>query len=276
MNRKSFLQCSNMLIGIAFLVCGKVAHADWVSAEGRYFFESGLTKEECNHQALLAAKRDALSKVNLEKMSAFEAEFCTETEEQSNCELHSQTFSYLDGGYISEVKILDMDRMNPGKENEECVVKLEANVSRYSESPDPNFFLTAKITGQVKKFAGDKFFITGKTSTEAFIYVFFWSPSDERDVYTTLIPNQFDQEIVSNHSFQVPSKANEKRYGLFAEFPEDSKRDEIIEYFFVLATKKRFKTLGNETVESFRTRLDELGRSNWRLKPLGYSILKKD
>ena len=72
----------------------------------------------------------------------------------------------------------------------------------------------------------------------------------------------------------MPSKG--KKYKLAARFPESLKRDEIIEYFFVLATKKRFKTMSSESVESFRARLDELGRSNWRLKPLGYSILKKD
>jgi len=253
------------------------SEADWVNAEGRYHFESNITKEECNYQALLAAKKDALSKINLEKLSAVEMEVCTEAGEQTNCALHSQTFNYLDGGYISETRNVVQTREGVNTGNEECVAKIEANVHQYAERPDPDFFLEANISGKVKKFHGESFTITGKTSQKAHIYVFFWSPNDERDEYTTLIPNGFEPSLLSNKTFQAPSAArNGVDYTLSAEFPEDLKRDEIIEYFFVLATKTPFKTMNSESVEGFWKRLDEFGRSNWRLKHLGYSILRGD
>ena len=262
---------------VGLLVMTNQSKAGWVNAEGRYHFESNITKEECNYQALLAAKKDALSKINLEKLSAVEMEVCTEAGEETNCELHSQTFNYLDGGYISETQNVTQTREGVNTGNEECVAKIEANVHQYTEKPDPDFFLEAKISGKVKKFHGESFTIIGKTSQKAHIYVFFWSPNDERDEYTTLIPNGFDPKIISNRTFQAPSTArNGVDYALSAEFPEDIKRDEIIEYFFVLATKRPFKTMDSESVESFWKRLDEFGRSNWRLKHLGYSILRGD
>ncbi len=264
-----------LLVGC--LLVSNQSDADWVNAEGRYHFERNITKEECEYQALLAAKKDALSKINLEKLSAVEMEVCTEAGEQTNCALHSQTFNYLDGGYISETRNVIQTREGVNTANEECVAKIEADVHQYAEKPDPAFFLEAKISGKVKKFHGESFTITGKTSQKAHIYVFFWSPNDERDEYTTLIPNRFDPNILSNKTFQAPSAArNEVDYTLSAEFPEDLKRDEIIEYFFVLATKTPFKTMDSESVEGFWKRLDEFGRSNWRLKHLGYSILRGD
>ena len=264
-----------VLFGCLFV--SSQSEADWVNAEGRYHFESNITKEECNYQALLAAKKDALSKINLEKLSAVEMEVCTEAGEQTNCVLHSQTFNYLDGGYISETRNVVQTREGVNTGNEECVAKIEANVHQYAERPDPDFFLEANISGKVKKFHGESFTITGKTSQKAHIYVFFWSPNDERDEYTTLIPNGFEPSLLSNKTFQAPSAArNGVDYTLSAEFPEDLKRDEIIEYFFVLATKTPFKTMNSESVEGFWKRLDEFGRSNWRLKHLGYSILRGD
>ena len=264
-----------VLFGCLFV--SSQSEADWVNAEGRYHFESNITKEECNYQALLAAKKDALSKINLEKLSAVEMEVCTEAGEQTNCALHSQTFNYLDGGYISETRNVVQTREGVNTGNEECVAKIEANVHQYAEKPDPDFFLEAKISGKVKKFHGESFTITGKTSQKAHIYVFFWSPNDERDEYTTLIPNGFEPSLLSNKTFQAPSAArNGVDYTLSAEFPEDLKRDEIIEYFFVLATKTPFNTMDSESVEGFWKRLDEFGRSNWRLKHLGYSILRGD
>lgn len=270
-------RASILAVLVGCLLVSNQSEADWVNAEGRYHFESNITKEECEYQALLAAKKDALSKINLEKLSAVEMEVCTEAGEQTNCALHSQTFNYLDGGYISKTRNVFQEREGVNTGNEECVAKIEASVHQYAEKPDPNFFLEAKISGNVKKFHGESFTITGKTSQKAHIYVFFWSPNNERDEYTTLIPNEFDPNIISNKAFQAPSAArNDIDYTLSAEFPEDLKRDEIIEYFFVLATKKPFKTMDSESVESFWTRLDEFGRSNWRLKHLGYSILRGD
>ena len=51
-------------------------------------------------------------------------------------------------------------------------------------------------------------------------------------------------------------------------------RPAINEWLFLLATKTNFELLESESAESFYKRLDELGRENWRLLQIGYTILK--
>ena len=45
------------------------------------------------------------------------------------------------------------------------------------------------------------------------------------------------------------------------------------EWLFLLATKSKFEALDLESPENFHKRLDELGRENWRLAQIGYTIL---
>ncbi len=42
-----------------------------------------------------------------------------------------------------------------------------------------------------------------------------------------------------------------------------------------IAVKSRFETLESESFENFYKRLDELGRENWRLEKIGYTILSE-
>ena len=270
----------NPLMSLMFclIMCFVSSHAfaQWVSAEGRYHFEGKITKSECNHQALLAAKKHALSQINLENLQAVELEACTETEDKTNCTYYAQTFSYLDGGYISSIKNKKMRREGVNTALEECVVTLDAKVHQYEGKPDPNFYLAAEISGNIRKRSGENFVIQGRTSEKAFIYIFYWSPSENKDVYNRLMPNDFDKEVISNSSFQVPSKDhNMINYSFLASFPNEIDKQILDEYFFVLATKKPFKTDIQETKESFHSRLNELGRGNWRLLPVAYYIVKE-
>ena len=59
----------------------------------------------------------------------------------------------------------------------------------------------------------------------------------------------------------------------FAEFPKDQNGKAVNEWLFLLATKSKFEALDSESSENFHKRLDELGRENWRLAQMGYTIL---
>ena len=75
--------------------------------------------------------------------------------------------------------------------------------------------------------------------------------------------------------FQIPSTDNSRTYQFYAQFPQDQNSSAISEVLFLLATKSKFKTLGSESFENFYKRLDELGRENWRLEKIGYTILSE-
>ena len=65
----------------------------------------------------------------------------------------------------------------------------------------------------------------------------------------------------------------QKLYEITAQFPDGVELDEV-EILIVLATKKRFDLLEKESGR-FHKRLDVLGRENWKMQKLGYSILKE-
>ena len=76
--------------------------------------------------------------------------------------------------------------------------------------------------------------------------------------------------------FSLPSGNASKLYEITAQFPDGVELDEVTEVLIVLATKKRFGLLEKESAEEFYKRLDVLGRENWKMQKLGYSILKDE
>ena len=58
-------------------------------------------------------------------------------------------------------------------------------------------------------------------------------------------------------------------------FPNNLKKTESQEYIIILATKEEFAILDKINVSELLLRLDELGKFNWYMKNMGYSILKE-
>ena len=67
---------------------------------------------------------------------------------------------------------------------------------------------------------------------------------------------------------------NKRKYSLKAIFPDNYNKSSISEFLILLVTKKSFKLIEKEPSKSFYKRLDELGRQNWRIKNIGYTILR--
>jgi len=259
----------------AVCVLPQFALAEWVPSEGRFIFTRDVTKDECFGEAKLAAKRSAMSKFGLERLSSTTRDYCVDAGSQTNCELHQQTLNYFDGGYIAAVRNSSERRENVGS-NEECVVSLEADVRKFIGSPDPNLIVRAEVTGSKRKLDGELFKVEGEATPGSFIYVFGFYPTVAGDKYYLIAPNNVDNEIKSNGTFQIPTKQNEKRYLLEAQFPDAIKKDEVTEYLIVLALKDKLQMFEEQTSEDFHRRLYDIGRQNWQKTEVGYSILKKE
>ena len=259
----------------AVCVLPQFALAEWVPSEGRFIFTRDVTKDECFGEAKLAAKRSAMSKFGLERLSSTTRDYCVDAGSQTNCELHQQTLNYFDGGYIAAVRNSSERRENVGT-NEECVVSLEADVRKFIGSPDPNLIVRAEVTGSKRKLDGELFKVEGEATPGSFIYVFGFYPTVAGDKYYLIAPNNVDNEIKSNGTFQIPTKQNEKRYLLEAQFPGAIKKDEVTEYLIVLALKDKLQMFEEQTSEDFHRRLHDIGRQNWQKTEVGYSILKKE
>ena len=272
------LLASRFLIFVWVLI-SLPATAEWFNAEGRHSYSRSISLEKCFSEAFLAAKKNAMSKAKLEKMSSSLLEICSETTENTNCELHQQTLNYYDGGFVAETKKISENRVGQGI-NEECVVTIEADVHRFKSQPDANFALDAEIDGSRRKRHGERVSISGSTNLNANIMLLGWYPQTDGDYFLKIIPNEFEDKFDElngiSGSFSMPSIKANKSYAITAEFPDEVKRDEVIEVLIVLATKKRFTLLPKESAENFYKRLDALGRENWKMQKLGYSILKEN
>ena len=260
----------------AFCVLPQIALAEWVSSEGRFVLTRDVSIGECFGEAMLAAKRSAMSKFGLERLSSTTRDYCVDAGSQTNCELHQQTLNYFDGGYIAAVRNSSERRENVGSNEEECVVSLEADVRKFIGSPDPNLIVRAEVTGSKRKLDGELFKVEGEATPGSFIYVFGFYPTVAGDKYYLIAPNNVDNEIKSNGTFQIPTKQNEKRYLLEAQFPGAIKKDEVTEYLIVLALKDKLQMFEEQTSEDFHRRLYDIGRQNWQKTEVGYSILKKE
>ena len=98
-----------LLVGLLAhpLVFTNAAHSDenWITAKGSHPYQTNISLDNCFTEALLDAKRNAMSKAGLERLSTNQLEICAETAESANCDLHQETLNYFDGGYIRETQV---------------------------------------------------------------------------------------------------------------------------------------------------------------------------
>ena len=240
----------------------------WVSGYGSVALTNDQTLSQCKAAALQAAKTHIFSKAGLEKFSSQQMEICSDTVEATHCELHQQTLNYYEGAYIAGTRNVQVSNSAT-----ECTASLEAEVKIYGSQHDPSFGLEATINGSKIKRNGELVKVVGQVNKEAYLALYVWSPSSSGDQYQLIFPNRFDPKNKINGQFQIPSSKKSKAYSFFAEFPEGQNGKAVNEWLFLLATKSKFETLDSESSQNFHKRLDELGRKNWRLARIGYTIL---
>ena len=123
-------------------------------------------------------------------------------------------------------------------------------------------------------YEGDKLSISGQVSQPAYINVLGWYPDSDKDTYYKVFPNQFEKNNSVKKFFYIPRKNILNKYELRTKIPDNVKEDETYEFFVIIASKKQFVILDNEKVLDFKKRLSILGRSNWDMKKIGYTIIR--
>ncbi len=272
----SLLLVNRFLVFVCVLISSPAA-AELYNAEGRHPYSRSISEEACFSAAFLAAKKDAMSKAGLERLASSQMEICSDTVDNTNCELHQQTLSYYDDGFIAGTEKISENREGVGYD-EECVVRIRADVEKFKSKPDANFALRAEIDGSRRKRHGERVSISGETNLNSNIQLLGWYPHSDGDYFAKIIPNSYENKfndlngVVGN--FSLPSGNASKLYEITAQFPDGVELDEVSEVLIVLATKKRFTLLEKESAEEFHKRLNNFGRENWKMQKLGYSILK--
>ena len=265
-----FLWFASSFLIVFFLTSNVLA--EWVSSEGRYFIDRKTTRDEACNIALEEAKQNALKKIVGENLKSNQLEVCTDNENKSRCTLYQNTFNYVEGGYINEIKNKKEEILQSVPEKE-CLITIDAFVKEYKEKPDVNFTLEANLNQKQRLYDGKKISITGEVMQKSYITVLGWYPDSDKENYYQIFPNQYDENNLVEKSFNIPSKNNTK-YKLMTKFPKDFPQDETYEFFVIVASKKKLDILSKQNIIDFNKRLSRLGRSNWEMKKLGYTIMR--
>ena len=251
------------------------AIANPLEVEGRYSFPSNISEDDCFKHAQLEADKKAFNKAGLEKTSTSEMLYCSEASEKNKCVLHQQVLSYYEGGYISNrlerERKIETSEIGSGT-GKECVVKMTAEVTFFKSKSDPAFVFHAELDGSPRKREGEIIKVQGNIAIPAYIHLLAWYPAVAANYYHKIVPNEFDLFDKPVLDFEIPSP--KAKYALKAEFGNSAQDNELNETLIVLATKMPFNLLEKESSEDFFKRLDRIGRENWKIVRVGYSILK--
>ena len=267
------LVSSTSILLIFFSVTSFAGVAQSRKGEGMSYWDDRTSRKEACDKAELEAKNDVLRKLGLESLSSNQIEACTDSGDKANCELYQSTFNTISGGFIKNFEVLEKSR--GGKDNKFCVVKLIAEAIKFEGKHDSDFVVNADIGNSRRFFEGENLVINLQLSKKAYVNVLGWYPDIDKENYIRLYPNLYDKEILLQNTFNIPSKENSNKYALSIGFPEELKKDETQEFIIVLATKKKFAILNNIKVSELLTRLDDLGKANWYMQKIGYSVLRK-
>ena len=259
------------LLKIVFFIIPQISFADWVyNAEGRFDLPKNISENESCYNAKIEAKKNAMMKAGLERGSFFTIDICLENENKSSCKLHQENQSYYEGGYINDIEIIEEKIVNTSN-NKECLVVLNADITKFRSQHDPNYILEGNIKSKILKI-GDEIILEGEVNQTSNIFLL--SVSLDKNSYVKLLPNEFEKLENIEGKFSIPSLLNSSKYSLEAQFPINYNRTSISEFLILLVTKKSFRLLNEEKSNSFYKRLDELGRKNWRIRRIGYTIIK--
>ncbi len=241
--------------------------------EGMSYWDDRTSKKEACDNALLEAKNDVLRKLGLENFQSNLVETCTDTGDKAGCELYQSTFNNISGGYIKDFEILEEGR--GGNQNKFCVVKIIAEAIKFRGEHDPNFVVSANIGTRKRFFEGSDLIIYGELNKKAYVNILGWYPDSDKDYYHKLYPNKLENKNLLQGRFNIPNKNNQSKYKLNITFPSNLKKNETQEFIIVLATKRKFAILNKIKISELLTRLNGLGKVNWYMQKIGYSVLRK-
>ena len=247
-------------------------NAENFSSTGVYFFPTNISEEECFDRAKNDAIKKVMENAGFAHITHYENLNCSDIGEKNICEYFQDSHMFYEGGFItskifSNPQVLDQDSIK-----RKCTIVLQAETEKFKSLHDPNFILNVKINDNLLK-NGEEIQLYGETNLPSNIYVFSFDKKNEE--YKIILPNEYQSLIDIHGEFKVP---NNQSYGIKAIFPKEHKKDIVQEHFLIVATKKDindFKVTNNESLVSLFSRLNHLGRENWKKVRLNYFILKE-
>jgi len=253
-----------------FFLILSIGEAKEILSIGSAYFPDTISKTEACGQAFIDAQKKAMSEAGLERGRFLDIEICSENKEGASCNLVQESQSYFDGGFITSSKITKQYEVGSSI-NRTCVIEAVFDVRKFDQQHDPDFAFNAELS-KTRIFENDTIFVTGETNQPAYIQLVWFDP--KTNIFTKVFPNKYEKTSQIVGKFTIPSKEGKKKYQFYGQFLPDFMGNQVAEFLLVLATTKQFPLLEREEAPSFYSRLNDLGRSNWRKINLGYTVYR--
>ena len=247
-------------------------HAETFSSVGTYLFPTNISEEECFDRAKNDAVKKVMEMAGFSYITHYESLNCSDIEDKNICEYYQDSQQFYEGGFITNKIFSNPELLEQDSIKRKCKINLEAKIEKFKSNHDPNFIFNVTINNNLFKNREEIEFY-GETNLSSNLYVFSFDKISEE--YQIILPNEYESLIDIEGKFKIP---NNKSYKILAVFPEEHKKDIVQEHFLILVTKSNinnFKVIDSESLESLFSRLNHMGRENWKKVRLNYFILKE-
>ena len=253
------------------------AYAIIVSGVGEYEFSRNISQKKSCEKAQERALNDARRKVSDEKISSQQSKTCTASEFKNECELFSDTWSYIDTVVLkSEPKKINEEILDKGN-YEVCEVKIEVDLEKFP-TPDVNFDFSLKINQ-------DKFIATPSEKTtearlritiepdndqEMFINIFHYEPHVFGRNVSRIYPRTYDQSNKISDTLSLPPKNTSYR----VIFPGAVTDESVYEGILVISSKNNLEFNEFYTFAKLNNKLLSVSNNDVRIKREMYVVIK--
>jgi len=264
---------------IIIFFCGfnitKVIAKDY-EGYGEYRFGPNVTEVKACKLALENAKKNSLTKVYGEKIFSEDLMRCSETDDDTQCELNKSTISTING---TIKKIKNKKRSLERQEGYSiCRFEIVVNIVQPKQKKDPNFDFNISINNKLFR-NGEELTILIEPNATMFINIFQWQPYTSTGIsLTKIFPNinESNNKIEKNKKKKIPGESSEvhKKYNFVVEYPNKENKKYVDEYLVVVATKNIVNFVTDYDFKSFQDIISEIPNNEYRTKKMSYEILK--
>jgi hypothetical protein len=247
-----------------------------LDTQGEYHFGPDTSRNQACYLAAERAKYNALSLVVGEQVTSEEKLTCQQStayESIASCEMHKNTWVFLDGNVRTAEKISETVKVLDGASV--CKVTMVVDIANPKLKTNPYFDI--KVSLNKKNFrAGEPMQIELQPSSPMYVSIFTWYPHLDGENMTQLFPNGFDSNPYLTDFTRIPSHTAKQSYTLesFWQPSYPQSKDVVDEWLIVVGTQKPVLWQSSYSLKSFKEKLSEIPLNERRVVRKNYFQLR--
>lgn len=266
------------LIFVLILVSQQI-RAEIVTGVGEYDFGVYISQVESCKLAQQRALNDARRQVSDEKISSQQSKICTASKNKNECDLFSDTWSYIDTVVIKSEPIKISQEIVDKESFKVCRVVIEADVEKFP-TPSVNFDFNLSLsknkfiasTNENTTDARLSISIEPENNKEMYINVFHYEPHVYGRNVSRIYPREYNDSNMINSTLLLPKKGITYR----VIFPGAITEDSVHEGILVVSSREDIQFNSFYTYDQLSTKLLSISNNDVRIKREMYVVIKED